>query len=295
SLTLLDSFRIDAWVHQSGFWVSLMTVRNKFDNEDRLTETETTLDGAGYQLKFRDIHVYDGTGNNILIDQFLLDEGEEYHAGQWTMQYSGNLLIEEVFSTPDGFGGYLPDSRTTYAYTPSGQTMLVRNYAYDLGNDTWMLYASTEYTYDPEDRLATEIYSTYAQGEMDSRSRTTYQYYTGTHLGYINYDIYDFNQGNYVLNTRRVYYYEPASSARPVKALVNKLLFAPNPASSETYVFVDQGGQMAIYDLSGRIMSQQLLNPGPNPVDLSQLPGGVYVAMMTSLGKTVATGNIIRQ
>lgn len=300
SATQLDSFSVEAWVQvtgTTGFWVSLMEQRNTFDAEDRLIKTETTIDGAGYQLRFRDLYFYDGSGNNVLIEQYYLDKEEEYHAGLWTMEYNGDLLVEEVFSIPDGYEGFLPDSRTTFAYTPFGQTMLVRNFTYDPYEEAWIMVNSTDYQYDSSDRLFTEVHSTYTGGMMDSRMRTTYQYFQETHLGFVNFETYDLDLGVYVLDVRLIYYYEPVSSLRPAPVSRSPLLFTPNPTTGTTRFVTDGDGYFALYELSGRQVSRDLVPSGArsNTVDLSTLPRGTYVGVVLVDGQPVKSGLIVRQ
>lgn len=60
------------------------------------------------------------------------------------------------------------------------------------------------------------------------------------------------------------------------ESTANAIGISPNPASGNVNINVDEATEIAIYNTSGSLLIQQLVNPADNNVDISALAPGVY-------------------
>lgn len=76
-----------------------------------------------------------------------------------------------------------------------------------------------------------------------------------------------------------------------------ELVIYPNPASNVFYLSVDDNefnnGILEIYDLTGRLKKQQILNLGSNSINIQELSSGMYLVRIKSAKGKIQTGKLI--
>jgi len=82
------------------------------------------------------------------------------------------------------------------------------------------------------------------------------------------------------------------------KENINKeLVIYPNPAFDVFYLSVDDkdfsNGILEIYDLTGRLKNQQMLNIGRNSINIGELSSGMYLVRIKSSKGKIQTGKLI--
>jgi hypothetical protein len=90
------------------------------------------------------------------------------------------------------------------------------------------------------------------------------------------------------------------NTSRVVSAQLRGIVIHPNPGNAEMQVTLasaaDQGWQVSIADLTGRILSEQQINPGNNSVKINtgDLSQGCYMVLVSHNGHYVATEKWIK-
>lgn len=75
---------------------------------------------------------------------------------------------------------------------------------------------------------------------------------------------------------------------------VNVVRSYPNPTSEHLYVVADQGSNVMLMDMSGRVIAQQDVEASEVSFNMSALPAGVYMVRITN-GAEVITEKIVKQ
>ena len=293
---LVDSMFVLAWEPGINDWVRLMSTWNSFDNEDRLTESLTLFDVFGLPLLFKDVYTYDANGDNILIESFLTDNGVDIPAGKRELTYENHHVTSVTYFGDDGFGGLLPLDRITYTYTGFWKEETVNTYVWDSSTNDWLLTQTSDFGYDPEQRLAAKVTTTFNPEEGMTMDRSTYSYLEGEYLALEANYTFDFDLDEFVLLDRKYFYYSggPVSEVPNEPVAVEALGMSPNPTAGFVRIQLKEEARVLIFDMQGQLVRRFNLQPGHERLDLYDLPAGIYLLRAQTNGGLYA-GKLVKQ
>ncbi len=291
SQDLVDSFFVYAIDSATMNWAVLFYSLNQFDAQDRLTESVTSFDYFGEIVLFKDVHSYDVNGDNTLIESFAIFDGIETPSGKSELEYLNHLPIQVVAFAPDGLGGYLPQTRITYAYTNFNKEAQVNSYEWDLGANDWIQTQGVIYGYDSALRQNSKETIIYHQGGLEERELARYDYIEAEKIATEAYYIWD---GIYFLSDRKFYYYSDATLAdkEPIQVAL-PLEVSPNPTAGLVRLKLDAPAVVRIYNTQGELVSSGNYQPNYT-LTISDLPSGLYFITARSESRQYA-GRLIKE
>ena len=276
SQVLVDSFFTYLWDTSVLDWRLTFSGRNLFDDADRLLESYSSVDYLGTPLVFRDVYSYDTLGDNNLIETFALVDGEEYPGGHTDLVYADHRLIEETAYSFDG-AEFVPQNRDNYAYTLSGALRRHMKFEWDAEKGGWHLFQTIDYSYDNEQRLAGKETAFLPLNAQEEREFVAYAYVQDENLYTERVYLWDDDLFDWVLDSKKYFYYTGLVSADPAPGKALTLRVSPNPTTGLVqFSFAGDGeASVRLYDVAGQLLQSRLVQPG-QPLDLTALPAGVY-------------------
>lgn len=295
SLYLVDSVFVLGWSPDVNDWVRLMSIWNTYDNQDRLSVSLTLIDIFGQPLHFKDVFTYNASGDNTLIESYLVEGGMEYFAGKHDLLYDNHQLTKEIFYVSDGLGGLEPQYQKSYYYTGNWQLESEATFNWDLDSNEWQVSEAIFYEYDGVGRLAAKETSQIAPGGEAEHQLITYEYVEAEYLALETNYSYDIDAENYVLSDRKYFYYKGGLSPVPNEPVRPKsLALSPNPTNGVANIKLDAAASVKVFDLSGKMVQGFSAMPGQVNIDLAMLPAGIY-EVRAQAGKEIYAGKIVKQ
>lgn len=289
---LVDSFFTYAYDTISQDWQLLMANHNTFDGQDRLLESLTTLDYLGAPVIFRERYSYNANGDNHLIEESGIFDGEESPTGKTDLMYAEHRVIEAVGSITDGINFY-PQHRTNYAYTLFGAIRKEMNFQFDLAGNNWQLGHTIDYFYDNEQRLAGKETVQIQPGAWDKKERISYAYFEGQNLYVEHVHIWNDDLFDWILESKKYYYYDGSTAVDPTPGTVKTLSVSPNPGTGIFRLNLVSEAVVKVFDATGKMLQSRVLQPGLE-LDVTTLPPGVYI-LTAQQGATISSGKIVKQ
>ncbi|MCK6691222.1 MAG: T9SS type A sorting domain-containing protein [Thermoanaerobaculia bacterium] len=270
---LVDSVFTYGWDTTIQDWTRLFSIKNVFDDQDRLLENISQVDYLGTPVIFRDVYYYDANGDNHLIENFAIMDGFEFHGGRTNIVYVDHRPIEvEVLVSNDGVN-FLPDSRTNYAYHLSGLIRKQMNFEWDAEKDNYRLNQTIDYFYSPDQRLVGKETAFMPLNAHEERERVSYVYIDDENLSVEWLHLWDDDLFDWVLDSKKFYYYNGLVPVRPAPSPALALQVTPNPTTGAVqFTFVNEA-DIKVFDLTGQMVQSRLLQPGQR-LDMSALPAG---------------------
>jgi hypothetical protein len=288
---LIDSLATSVWDTASGTWNTIMTVGNSFDG-DRLLESLTTLAYLGSPVIFRERYSYDAVGDNFLIEESGIFDGEETPTSKTELTYLNHQPIEVTTYDTDGVDVY-PYSRRNIAYTLFGAVRKEMNFIWDLEQQNFQLFQTTDYFYDNEQRLAGKEIVHIQPNAWDVKERIAYSYvqdenlYMEWHFNW-NDDLFD-----WILDTKKIFYYSGLTAVDPEPKNGLALRAWPNPSTGTVQLDLQQAGTVQIFNQTGQLVQSRELQPG-QVLDISGLAAGAYT-FLAQQGADTAQGKVMKQ
>lgn len=287
---LVDSFFTYLWDSTTMDWHLELAARNSFDAQDHLLESVNILDDNGSLVVLKSVHEYDVNGDNHLIREFILIDGLFLPFGRREMDYVDHRPIEVLFLVSDGVS-FFPQKRTNYAYTLFGSVRKQMNFEWNASSGNFSLVQTIDYGYDNEQRLASKIT---ASNLLEERDLIIYGYVSGEDL-YIEMAFHwDDDLFDWVLDTKKYYYYKGAtSSIRPDWTAAQMLQITPNPGVDFVRLNLEDPASLQIYSSNGALVHSDLYS-ADQLLNLSALIPGLYIiAARTETG--LYTGKFVKQ
>lgn len=293
SLTLLDSFIVSAWNTDLNKWVRALTNASSYDDQDRAVAIFTQFhDFLGQDLALLDELSYDDNGDNFLTIQSLFEQGVwtpftriETEFDNHRPVVSTTLLIIDDTNT-------MPQNKTETEYTPSGQTGVIRNYAWSFDTFEWQLEQTIGYLYDNNDRVVSEVVDI-PGGDTPTRTWKQTGYVDGDDIHFEINRAWDFAAQNWVLVDKTFYYYSNTTSNDDV-VNAGPLPLSPNPTTGFVRLPATEDARIMVLSAQGVAVQPALVNLDNGQIDLSNLPGGVYYISVQK-GNQRQTGTIVKQ
>lgn len=285
---LIDSLFTYLWDSTMVNWKPQLATYHRFDAQNRLEESMSSLQFAGAQLDFKEVYSYNANGDNHLIDEYTLTGGAWIPSGRTEIMYAGHQPIEVLISNSDGIS-FFPERRTNYAFTLFGAPRKQMDFEWNAAENRWNLFKTTDYAYDQEQRLGSKESALHY---MEERELTVYAYVKDQNL-YLemgfnwNDDLFD-----WVLVSKKYYYYGELLSAGPMPAAVQMLRAMPNPTVERVRLQLDAPAFIQVYDSRGVVVSSGEYSADPT-LDFSQLTTGTYM-VVAQTDREIYTGRIVK-
>ncbi len=275
SQDLVDSFFTYAWNTDLENWQPLLISWNTFNDQDQLLESLNQVLLFDTPLFFRDVYSYDDNGDNHLVEEFALIDGEELPSGRVEITYVDHQPIEALALVFDG-AGFVPEKRTNMAYTLFGLLRRQLDFTWDPALETFHLDQTTDLSYDNQQRLAGKETVVSPVNAADERTYIAYAYVEGENLYSEMTLLWDDELFDYILDQKKFYYYSGGTSpADPGPPAVQSLRMAPNPTNGPVRFQLEEEAIVQVFDMSGQQIKSVLLQPDQT-IDLSNLPSGIY-------------------
>ncbi len=294
SLTLIDSILVSEWQEDVTAWVQVFSLQYIFDAQNRLQKTLASFDFDGQPGFTVDTYFYDANNDNHLIESSIMVSGFSLPTGKQDLSYVNHLLIQTIEFTSNGLGGFMPVTRTTYAYNAQNQVKQENTYNWVEGINDWSPDQIIISGYDNNMRLITTETETFEQGQSIGKQKVMYGYMQDEYLSVESNYTWDNALNQYTLNYREYYYYSGGSSAvLPAPRNTAPLQIAPNPTTGLVRVSIAAEAHVQVFDLSGHLLSSQIVQPGDN-LNLTTLPAGIYQVTAQN-DAAFYTGKVVKQ
>lgn len=281
SADLVDSFFVSVWSVEDNAWKRQLANFNTYDEEDRLTESLSSIEFFEIPILFLDRYRYNSEGHLVQIDSYSIDSGEEFIAGRQEMTYQDGLLATATTLISDGANGFIPETKIEYRYTPNGQEELVNTYQFDFDKNDWKLQLVQGYVYDDQQRV-TSIEVVKDEEGVWTRSKTDFEYKEAEFVSVESTYLYDNNAEEWVINERKFYYYQGETTGTDDPIIADAAFLYPNPTPGVVQLKLTGKISVHVYTLEGKLVKNFYLPPGEKTVDMSAFPAGAYHVMAKS-------------
>jgi hypothetical protein len=295
SLELFDSLVVFSWNDTTQTWTQALKIEHVFDGQGRLFTETTTINAEGQMVQFQDKYSYNASGNNHLIESFLVVGAFVLPSGKKDLTYDSDKVIQIVEWTSNGLGtGFVRSRRTTHNYN-NNLVSQTNHYQWDALVNDWAPESVSQFSYDGDGRLIrTEIETVAANGLPPQKTRLARTYKVADKLALESVSSWDFLEQQYTLDNRTFYYYE--GGATPVfqaPRAVKSLEMFPNPAIQSVQLNLTEPADIQVFNTQGQWQQQLKLQPGET-LDMAGFQPGVYqVVARTNTG--VFAGKIVKQ
>ena len=289
---LLDSVFIYSWKPALSDWAPMYSIYYHFDAQNRLLEIRSEVNSPDAPLQYIDRYAYDANGDNHRIESFAVSDGVEHLGERKDLVYVDHQPIEKTvwLSTATGL---VPTSRFNYAYTVSGLLRKEMNFEWKEDNDNWRLFQTVDFFYDTEERLSGKQKIFMPPNAWDQREYTTYAYMDGDQLRHEWVLNWDHDLFDWILTTKKLYYYNGLVSVDPEPGTPGNLLLAPNPGTGLLRVMIDDAADVQVFNSTGQLVATEQLQTGDR-LDLTHLPAGLYRVVALQEGQR-SVGNWVKQ
>lgn len=291
SLSQADSVFTYSWSDSQQGWELSIGQRNRFNAQNQLIETTTSIAFSGQSFRNRDLNFYDASGNNIRIENYTFLNGQYTKTG-FTVQVFDNMqLRSSTRYAPVPPADSVPLSRTLITYTPNKLISSTEGFTWDIVAKEWKKSSSTVYTYTAEQQVQSQV-TTLSTATVEQKSRADF-YYTAN--GQIARD--ESYQGSgtpteWSLDSKKFYYYDLASSLREPSLAPKSFKISPNPSADEVRLDLPLGSSFQVFNASGQLQVSGIMN-GQKTLDIRNWNSGMYWVVARK-GTEVLLGKIIK-
>lgn len=291
SLSLADSVFTYSWSDSQQAWELSIGQRNRFNAQNQLIETITSIAFSGQNFRNRDLNFYDASGNNIRIENYTFLNGQYTKTG-FTVQVFDNMqLRSSTRYAPVPPADSVPLSRTLITYTPNKLISSTEGFTWDIVAKEWKKSSSTVYTYNAEQQVQSQV-TTLSTAAVEQKSRADF-YYTAN--GQIARE--ESYQGSgtpteWSLDSKKFYYYDLASSLREPSLAPKSFKISPNPSADEVRLDLPLGSSFQVFNASGQLQASGIMN-GQKALDIRNWNSGMYWVVARK-GTEILLGKIIK-
>lgn len=290
---LIDSLVTYAWDTTALDWAPVFTIRNIFDAQDRLLESLSTVSYFGDPLVFRDVYSYDANGDNHLIESFALFGDESYPGSRTESTFVDHQPLETTVFTFDGFD-FIPTSRANFAYTLFGALRNTLSFEWEASADKWRLVQRLDYAYDNAQRLASKETTIMHANGATEREMLVLAYVEDQHLAQETFLLWNDDLFDWVLDSKKLYYYNGLVTVRPTPTPVRPLEAWPNPTTGVVQLSFPAEAELRVFNAAGQLQLTRVLQAGQTALDLGILPPGVYTVTAVQQNNFYS-GHVVKQ
>lgn len=292
SQVLIDSVFTYLWDSTITDWHIIFSVRNTFDDQDRVLESLTSIEYFGDPLIFQETYSYDDNGDNHLIEEFAILGNDVFPSSRTAISYVDHRPIESTVSVADS-AGFVPQSRSNFAYTLFGALRLHLAFVWDFSLDNFRMTQRIEYGFDNEQRVASKETTIIEPNAWDERDLVAYAYVEDENLYSEMFFNWDDDAFDWILDSKKFYYYNGVTSVDPGAGEVQALAAWPNPTTGLVQLSFEDESDLMVFDVAGQLVQSRRVQPG-QPLDISGLPAGIY-ALTARHTTGVYSGKIVKQ
>ena len=291
SLSQADSIFTYSWSDSQQAWELSIGQRNRFNAQNQLIETITSIAFSGQSFRNRDLNFYDASGNNTRSENYIFLNGQYTKTGFTVQVFDNNQLRRSTRYAPVPPADSVPLSRTLITYTPNKLISSTEGFSWDIAAKEWKKSSSTIYTYNAEQQVQSQV-TTLSIAAEEQKSRTDFFY---TANGKITRE--ESYQGSgtpteWSLDSKKFYYYDLASSLRE-PALAPKLFkISPNPSVDEVRLDLPLGASFQVFNAGGQLQQSGLMN-GQKALNIRSWNSGMYWVVARK-GTEVLLGKIFK-
>jgi hypothetical protein len=289
---LIDSFFTYLWDEDIMDMRIIFSVRNVFDSQDRQLESYSSIDYFGDPVIFREIYSYDDNGDNHLIEEFAILGPDTFPSSRTEQIFVNHRLIQSIVYVSDDLG-FIPKSMEKYSYNVSGTLRRHISFDWDPELENFRMARNIEYLYDDEDRLTGKETAIIYAGAVEEREFTAYAYLEGDNLFIERTFFWDDDLIDWILDTKKFYYYNGLVSGAPTPRPAEALQAFPNPTTGIVNFRMNDRAEVQVFDASGRLVKSIQVQPY-SPLDMTTLPNGIYTVTARE-GNDFYVGRIVKQ
>lgn len=289
---LIDSVFTYLWDSTILDWHIILSIRNSFDAQDRIRESISSVEYFGDPVIFKETYFYDANGDNHLIEEVGILGLDTLPGSRTDIMYADHRPIEVKVSVFNGLD-FAPSTRQNYAYTLSGALRLQLSFEWDAANDKWRMTQRIEYGFDAAERVGNKLTIHMNPDGSEERDMVTYAYIADDNLSLEMYFLWSDDLFDWVLDSKKHYYYNGLVAAPVVPAPVLALQIAPNPAVDAVRFTLEDEALVQVFSPAGQMIQSGLLQPGQE-WNVAGLPAGIY-QVTARQGADMYRGKIVKQ
>ncbi len=260
--------------------------------------------------------------NRIFDTKNQLIEEAEYswntENNQWIPSYKTTQIFdanghvtESLYLNWDSDNNqWIPDSKTQFSFDVNGHEILRQMSGYDTSTSSWSEYNRTEQKYEADGDIleSLSLSAKDSSGQYTSKYKHEFLYNNSFYnsevaipnewyglvpvhmmLGYVT-NKWDQSSGTWTKFQSYDYWYSDFKGSSSInEAPLASIRVFPNPVSDVLFVESDQSREPMLFemsDITGRQVISKTLIGAQNQVQLSELPGGLYLYRIESNGKS---------
>ena len=127
----------------------------------------------------------------------------------------------------------------------------------------------------------------------DERDLVAYAYVEDENLYSEMFFNWDDDAFDWILDSKKFYYYNGVTSVDPGAGEVQALAAWPNPTTGLVQLSFEDESDLMVFDVAGQLVQSRRVQPG-QPLDISGLPAGIY-ALTARHTTGVYSGKIVKQ
>jgi len=286
---LIDSFLTALWDSTIMDWRVLVAHENFFDAQDRILESIAFLNNFENPLIFKEVYAYNANGENHLIEEFEISGNDVIPTHRTEIKYVVDGPLEMLLLVAVG-DSFIQKSRTNYAYNLLGAPRKQMEFKWNADEERFYLFKTTDFAYDSSERLSTKGITWHTREE---RQQTSYGYVANTNL-YVGIVLnWDDDLFDWVLESKKYYFYSGLVSVDPGPIAVQPLEFSPNPTAGLALLNLEGPADFQIYNAGGALVSSGQYQPG-DLLNLVDLPNGLYLITARSEAG-MYSGRVVKQ
>ena len=291
SLSQADSVFTYSWSDSQQAWELSIGQRNRFNAQNQLIETITSIAFSGQSFRNRDLNFYDANGNNTRSENYTFLNGQYTRTGFTVQVFDNQQLRSSTRYAPVPPADSVPLSRTLITYTPNKLISSTEGFTWDIASKEWKKSSSTVYTYNAEQQVQSQV-TTLSIAAEEQKSRADFFY---TANGKIARE--ESYQGSgtpteWSLDSKKFYYYDLASSLREPAFAPKLFKISPNPSVDEVRLDLPLGSSFQVFNASGQLQASGVMN-GQKALDIRDWNSGMYWVVARK-GTEVLLGKIIK-
>jgi hypothetical protein len=241
-----------------------------WENQERFVFTCDSLTGDQIQEVFQEWSLADEQwGNTSRLD--------------YTYDMSGNLIESMSFSWDENTQEWGYPRRTTYVLSASGKLLATLTEVY--GSGGWSDAARTTRTYDANDLLISCLWEVITNGSWRNASLMSSSYNSDQSIDCVTYRFWDQDTQSWQDSHRYRSEYGDLGFA---EASQQAAIVFPNPVTDQLTVVFDTepaDALLLLTDLSGKIVSEQVVDGKQQQISLAEIPAGVYLLIISCSGQ----------
>lgn len=291
SLSQADSVFTYNWSDSQQAWELSIGQRNRFNAQNQLIETITSIAFSGQSFRNRDLNFYDANGNNTRSENYTFLNGQYTQTGFTVQVFDNQQLRSSTRYAPVPPADSVPLSRTLITYTPNKFISSTEGFTWDIATKEWKKSSSTVYTYNAEQQVQSQV-TTLSIAAEEQKSRADFFY---TANGKIARE--ESYQGSgtpteWSLDSKKFYYYDLASSLQEPAFAPKLFKISPNPSADEVRLDLPWGASFQVFNAGGQLQASGVMN-GQKALDIRDWNSGMYWVLARK-GTEVLLGKIIK-